>query len=215
MVKQPPPYVPIKYLIGGVDTFVGGLLVRRLRNDHLHPDNPHRLLGTVCHSEGDVPVPEGVRKVIDVLSILFRLAKSSSSKKLFLTLMSSSTIWTLATWKRRSSLFRLSKCTSSKKKRHLFVSAMWWHGQKLPRNKKRTTKNKKTTLMIPHNNPTLNKRKNKPNLKAKKKRKKNSMLGFKKKIISWENLILHMKKSNPLRLCVWLQESQSPIWKHT
>jgi len=57
--------------------------VARLRNEHLHPDNPNRILGTVINGRKDYPLPEGVRKVIDVLITLNSLKKSNSSKKSF------------------------------------------------------------------------------------------------------------------------------------
>jgi|JI6StandDraft_1071083.scaffolds.fasta_scaffold15377_7 hypothetical protein len=33
VVKAPPPYKPIKYFVGGLNTFFGKELVRQLRND--------------------------------------------------------------------------------------------------------------------------------------------------------------------------------------
>lgn len=53
-------------MVSSLNTFFGNLLVKRLRNEHLHPENPNRILGTTCSAEPDMNVPEGVRKVIDV-----------------------------------------------------------------------------------------------------------------------------------------------------
>lgn len=53
-------------MVSSLNTFFGNLLVKRLRNEHLHPENPNRILGTTCLAEPDMNVPEGIRKVIDV-----------------------------------------------------------------------------------------------------------------------------------------------------
>jgi hypothetical protein len=50
VVKAPPPYYPIKFFISSLNTFLGHALVRRLRNDSIHPDNPHRILGNLTES---------------------------------------------------------------------------------------------------------------------------------------------------------------------
>lgn len=69
VVKPPPPYKPIKYFVGGLNTFFGKELVKQLRNDDIHPENPNRIVGTLSPSSKE-PVPQGVRKVIDVRSKL-------------------------------------------------------------------------------------------------------------------------------------------------
>lgn len=50
IVKPPPVYKATKFLLSSLNTFFGNALVKRLRNDHLHPDNPNRILGTVCNA---------------------------------------------------------------------------------------------------------------------------------------------------------------------
>lgn len=65
VIKVPTPYAPIKYFVSSLNTFLGQHLVSRLRNDHLHPENPHRIVGTAIPN-GAFPVPAGVRKVVDV-----------------------------------------------------------------------------------------------------------------------------------------------------
>ncbi|CAM6001980.1 unnamed protein product [Sphagnum balticum] len=70
VVRAPPPYVPIKYFVSSLNTFFGNHLVRRLRNDHIHADNPNRIIGTVVVGRSSYAVPQGVRKVIEVESRL-------------------------------------------------------------------------------------------------------------------------------------------------
>lgn len=65
VVKMAPPYKPIKYFVGGLNTFLGKELVKQLRNEDVHPENPNRIVGTLSRTSTQ-PVPKGVRKVIDV-----------------------------------------------------------------------------------------------------------------------------------------------------
>ena len=53
----------------------------RLRNDHLHPDNPNRIVGTKITN--NMIIPSGVRKIIDVILVLSRLKKSNSFRMSF------------------------------------------------------------------------------------------------------------------------------------
>lgn len=71
IIKKPPPYTPTKFLISSLNTFFGNLLVKRFRNEHVHPQNPNRILGTTCEAEPDASVPDGVRKVIDTGKVKF------------------------------------------------------------------------------------------------------------------------------------------------
>lgn len=72
IIKKVQPYVATKFLVSSVNTFLGHLLVSRLRNEIAHPENPNRILGTVCQAEADTAVPDGIRKVIDVTTNLCR-----------------------------------------------------------------------------------------------------------------------------------------------
>jgi hypothetical protein len=65
VVKAPPPYQPIKYFLSSLNSFLGQHLVARLRNEQQHPENPHRIVGTVL-PKSNFNVPAGVRKVVDV-----------------------------------------------------------------------------------------------------------------------------------------------------
>ena len=80
VLKLPLPYVPTKYLLSSLNTFLGQHLVARLRNDHIHPDNPNRILGTQLAKQTGYLVPNGVRKVIDVRKATFRQERLSSWK---------------------------------------------------------------------------------------------------------------------------------------
>ena len=87
-VKVAPVYAPIKFFISSLNTFLGNTVVRRLRNDHIHPENPNRIIGTTCCAEPDMKVPDGVRKVIDVVICnICRQTKSNSLNRLSLTQM--------------------------------------------------------------------------------------------------------------------------------
>jgi hypothetical protein len=50
VVKKEVPYVPIKYFLSSLNTFFAQHLVRRLRNDTLHPENPNRIVGSAVGS---------------------------------------------------------------------------------------------------------------------------------------------------------------------
>lgn len=79
IVKKETPYAPIKYFVSSLNTPFGAHLVSRLRNDHLHPDNSNRIVGTVFGKDGSIPA--GVRKVIDVIVLLFRRKRLNFSNK--------------------------------------------------------------------------------------------------------------------------------------
>ena len=71
VVKATPPYQPTKYFVSSLNTFFAEHLVAKLRNDHLHPDNPNRIIGTTV-ANSTYQVPGGVRKIIDVSLLLAR-----------------------------------------------------------------------------------------------------------------------------------------------
>ncbi len=63
--KVRPPEKSIRYFINNVTSQLGHELVEVLRNDHLNPPNPHLILGTSEENQL-TPIPNGVRKIIDV-----------------------------------------------------------------------------------------------------------------------------------------------------
>lgn len=95
--------------MSSLNTFLATHLVARLRNEHLHPDNPNRILGTVVNGRQDYPIPEGVRKVIDVPITLSSLKKSNSSKKSYSIQMLLCMISTSAILNKLSLSFPLSR----------------------------------------------------------------------------------------------------------
>lgn len=68
-MRVAPPYKPIKFFVSSLNTFFGHELVKQLRNDSAHPENPHRIVGTLSPSA--LPTPSGIRKVIDTSKVTF------------------------------------------------------------------------------------------------------------------------------------------------
>jgi adenylate kinase len=65
------PYRAKRFFLSSLNTYLGTTLVETLRNDHVQPDNPHLIIGSLAPEQSKYGVPAGVRKVVDTSKLSF------------------------------------------------------------------------------------------------------------------------------------------------
>ena len=69
-----PDQKQLKIYISNINSSLGHSLVEALRNDHLNDESHHTIIGSLDPQENN-PLPKGVARTIDVISIGFFLKK--------------------------------------------------------------------------------------------------------------------------------------------